>query len=205
MKSRMRTVGLAVGSLALLGAGCAHEQENAVVSSQAQSQKALGQAADAQRKATDAQKSADAEQARVEKMKVDLAKAQGRAERDRLLAQRSQKDAIFENQRAQEATATLQQQAVEQQKQVATGVETSTTQVHGTVVRAGNREIAIAQGNAEPLKLRVDSDTVVMLNGQPSFASNLTPGLPVRAAYRPGAALPIATRIDAGKASMDAP
>lgn len=190
--------GLAVG----LGPACSHNeasQQGPITSSQAQSQKELQAAADAQQKALEQQKKTDEAQAKADKLKADLAAAQSQAQIERDQAQATQQKALNANRENSKKAEVSQQQALMSQKDESKELKQATSSTEGVISKVRPRELDIVRNSdSAPLAMEVNANTVIKLNGRTVALADIPEGTSVHVQFRMGTVLPIATRVEAG-------
>jgi colicin import membrane protein len=211
----------------------AEERSSQSSSAQQQAESANEQAADAQEKAAEEQGQVADAQKDVREAQQDLREAQGKAQEELNESQQAQQQARSSSQQAesenmtaqQQATAEAQRQAQETQQQAQNRVQdaqaatekelsqrhettASAAQqtVNGQVVRASQDELVLRQqGTDQPdLRLKVDGQTPVMIDGQQKTITELQSGMEVRASYDASGAEPKAIRIEAQQGSGSA-
>jgi colicin import membrane protein len=175
------------------GSSAAPAQEGAARSSE-QAGKAQEQAADAQKKAADEQKQVAGAQKEVREEQKDVGEARQKEQKERSEAQQAQQQAQASSQQAQSSSQQAQPQAGSTSSAQASKTAT------GKVVSASAQELVLkpAGGQAE-LRLKVSSDTPVMIGGQKASITDLKEGTQVSAAYDEAGGQPTATKIEAQK------
>jgi DNA polymerase III gamma/tau subunit len=195
-----------------------------VEAAQERSQQALDQAKQVQEKARDEQgQVADARQD-VEKARQELQEAEAKAQQEFQEAQNAQQQASNQAQQAQAEVQQSQQQALEaqrqqqqemaqaqqqaaqqQQQQAQQGQQAAQAQpaqaqqlVTGRVVTASPDELLLssAGGAGQPLRLQVNEQTQVLVNGRQGSVADITEGSQVRASYQDMGGEPTAVRVD---------
>jgi flagellar biosynthesis GTPase FlhF len=201
------------------------EARASVESAQERSQKALDQAREVQEKASEEQgQVADARQD-VEKARQELQEAEAKAQREFQEAQNAQQQASNQAQQAQSEVQQSQQQALEaqrqqqqelaqaqqqaaqqQQQQAQQGQQAAQAQpsqaqqlVTGRVVTASPDELLLSSAGGagqSPLRLQVNEQTQVLVNGRQASVADITEGSQVRASYQNVEGEPTAVRVD---------
>ena len=200
------------------------EARAGVEAAQERSQQALEKAREVQEKARDEQgQVADARQD-VEKARQELQEAEVKAQREVEEAQNAQQQASNQAQQAQSEVQQSQQQALEaqrqqqqelaqaqqqaaqqQQQQAQQGQQAAQAQpsqpqqlVTGRVVTASPDELLLSSAGSagQPLRLQVNEQTQVLVNGRQGSVADITEGSQVRASYQDQGGEPTAVRVD---------
>jgi hypothetical protein len=182
-------VGLAVGC----ATGGQQTRQSETVSAQSQAERSFQAAADAQKRATDEQRRAEQAHQDVIAAQKALADAQARARSQQARADQAQAE-------AQQLAAAANQQGVLSQQQAQQNMQTETAEhqrtveqnqswqnaqeARGTVISAGNDNVALRTDDQQTLQLGVSGSTAVILDGRQASAQQLLPGTEVRASYQ---------------------
>lgn len=183
----------AAGLLVGCAMGGQQTKTSETVSAQSQAQQSFQAAADAQKRATDEQQKAEQAHQDVIAAQKALAEAQARQRAQQAKADLAQSDA-----QRLAAAATEQGQASQQQAQQVMKTEaqqhqqvvqknqqwTQSQEVNGTVISAGNDQLAVRTEDSQTLNLGVNDSTAITLDGKTASAQQLMPGTDVRASYQ---------------------
>lgn len=192
-----RSAWILAGAAMLLGAaGCrergSSEQGRPVAQAQQQSEQALERAQEAQEAARDQREDVGDAREEVAEARTDLQEAQQEVQQQRQEAleaqRRAEQQAQVAQQQAQDATQQLKQQQSQQGALIT---------VNGRVAATQDNALLLRSPAGESVRLFVNDDTQVLINGQRAAITDLTQGTEVRASYRNlGEKEPLALRVE---------
>lgn len=205
-----RGLGLALGTAALLvTAGCQDKGDRSQQGS-APGATASQQAERSQEQAADASKRAAERHDEAADAQKDLRESQQKLAEDRQKAEQKTGEARQSEQQAQQRSRDAQQQTAQAEQQsgaaaagtgsaagasAQAGGEQKTAT--GQVVSASSQELVLRdQAGGQELKLKVGSDTPVMVDGKRASISDVKEGSQVRASYSEQGGQPQAIRIE---------
>lgn len=206
-----------VAAAVLLGAvGCrqreAPEQAQPVTQAQQQSEQALERAQEAQEEAREQREAAIGAREEVAEAQQDVREAQQEAEQERQQALEAQREAEQQAQAAQQQAQQAREQLAQQQQQAQEGIgaqpgmgaqEGPMLTVSGQVTAAQENSLLLRSQAGESVRLLINEDTQVLINGQQGEFTDIAEGAQVRASYRTqGEQEPTALRVEVMDSAM---
>ncbi|WP_225408668.1 hypothetical protein [Stigmatella hybrida] len=167
-------------------------------------EKAFGQAEDAQKEANQQQDQATRAQASVEDAREELADAQNRAQQEIREAQQAQQQA----QQAEQTVAAAQSSALEAQRQQQTELSQQAQQpvapaatqgaqfIDGEVLTVNAQEVLVSVRGEPQVRLQLAPTTQVLVDGRQARATDIEEGSQIRASYQDVGGEPRAVRVE---------
>ena len=218
MKHGIAAVGLALatGCASMMGSQQA-EKKSETLTAQDRAANQFQAAADAQKKANEAQVAAEKADREVDAAQKALAEARARSRGLHLKAEQSQADARQMADRANERGAEAQQQAGKMQSRDAQAHEQKVNQnsqawnsqqtLSGQVLEAKGSALKVRTAGRKDVSLDLNDATAISIDGRQGTAAQVLPGSDVRASYQlvdgRAQALKLEVRSNEGPSSQD--
>jgi colicin import membrane protein len=202
-----KTLWLSAGAAALvLAVGCRDQQRTGeqappVAQSQQQAEQALERAQEAQEQAREQREAVADAREDVTEAQQELAEARQQAQQESQQALEAQRRAQQQAGQAQQQAQQAEERLSQRQEQMAQpGMEQqpgTMLSVNGQVVSARDDQLLLRSPAGESVRLLLDEQTQVFINGQKGEISDIPQGADVRASYQPhGEEDPTALRVD---------
>lgn len=167
-----------------------------VATSQEQSERALDEARNAQKRASEQARKADQAQQDVQEAQRRLAEARQRAQSEAEKARRLQEEANQATERAGEQARESQQQASSALATQSERTRRGEQMISGQVLRASDDELVVRlRGRDESMTFRITEQTQVRIAGAQATASEIRQGEDARVSYQVSGIEPMATEV----------
>jgi hypothetical protein len=188
----MKNPWILAGAVVLFGAaGCQQretpEQGQPVAQAQRQSEQALERAQEAQEEAREQRGAVAEAREEVTEAQQELTEAQQQVQQERQQALEAQRRAAQQAQAAQQQAQQASEQLTQQQQQAQAGAGAqpdALLTVNGRVAATQEDSLLLRSQAGESVRLLINDDTQVLINGRQGEITDIPEGVEVRASYR---------------------